>query len=195
MKTLRVSFNRKLIALATLAIVPAAALTMWGQEAQTPGVASDWTHHHVIFSHPGTVQEALQRGNYDRWLKITTNPRYTTQQQKRNGLGTDSPRFTSADVKPVRDSDSPEETDVPAGVPIFGDAFPDGKLPRGLARALKPLRPQPFEFSSKFHEAGGGSNAKKKENHLQRDWSETEGNNGSVGLGHLPATFTTNSAS
>jgi len=184
-----------MIALVALAIVPGAALTMCGQEAQTPGVASDWTHHHVVFSHPGTGEEALQRGNYDRWLKITNNPRYTTQQQKRNGLGTDSSRSASEDVNPLRDLGRTGETEAPADVPILGEAFPGGKLPRGLARALKPLRPQPFEFSSEFHERGAASNAKKKANQLQRDWSETEGNGGSVGLGHLPATFTTNSAS
>ena len=51
---------------------------------QEEGVASDWTHHHLVFSSPGTADEAIRDGTYERWLKIATDPRYILQQQRRS---------------------------------------------------------------------------------------------------------------
>jgi len=47
------------------------------------GIASDWSMHHVIFSNPGTEQEAVANGTYERWLKVVNDPRYIFQQLKR----------------------------------------------------------------------------------------------------------------
>ena len=58
-----------------------------GGAAETPkGMAQDWTTHHVIFSNPGSEEQAIQQGTHDRWLKIVTNPRYIQQQQRRSKL-------------------------------------------------------------------------------------------------------------
>ncbi len=50
--------------------------------AQITGLPEDWTHHHVVFSNPGTEQEALNNGTYDKWLKVVNDPRYILQQLK-----------------------------------------------------------------------------------------------------------------
>ena len=47
------------------------------------GIPSDWSMHHVIFSNPGTEQEAIANGSYERWLKVVNDPRYIFQQLKR----------------------------------------------------------------------------------------------------------------
>jgi len=47
-------------------------------------VADDWTHHHVVFSDPGSALEAMRSGNYGRWYKIVNEPRFGLQQTKRN---------------------------------------------------------------------------------------------------------------
>jgi hypothetical protein len=55
---------------------------MNGQEAE--GVPWDWSHDHVVFSHPGTADEAIQKGAYEHWLKIAADPRYMIQLHKRS---------------------------------------------------------------------------------------------------------------
>ncbi|MFZ0394840.1 MAG: hypothetical protein WBX09_21250 [Terracidiphilus sp.] len=59
------------------------------QDQSTPksGVVTDWSSNHVVFSNPGTQQQAQQRGQYDTWLKIVNDPRYIMQQQRRNSPG------------------------------------------------------------------------------------------------------------
>ena len=47
------------------------------------GLPDDWSHHHLIFSNPGTEQEALAKGTYERWLSVVNDPRYVIQQLKR----------------------------------------------------------------------------------------------------------------
>lgn len=57
------------------------------EQAPVPGLAvvDDWTHHHVIFSNPGTLQEAERNGKLPEWLRIVTHPRYRMQLIKRRG--------------------------------------------------------------------------------------------------------------
>jgi hypothetical protein len=50
---------------------------------QITGMPEDWTHHHIVFADPGTADEAIQKGTYDRWSRIVNDPRYVMQQLKR----------------------------------------------------------------------------------------------------------------
>ena len=50
---------------------------------QGRGVPQDWSHHHLVFSNPGTEEDAIANGTHDHWLKIVNDPRYTIQQLKR----------------------------------------------------------------------------------------------------------------
>lgn len=47
------------------------------------GFVDDWTHHHLVFSNPGTREDAVKNGKLEMWEKITNNPRYQLQQAKR----------------------------------------------------------------------------------------------------------------
>ena len=195
-----VSHSRIWIALIALAIALGAALSLRGQQSQPPGVPSDWTHHHVFFSHPGTIEQAVQNGTYDRWLRIMKDPRYTMQQLKRSGTGAKfraTLQSAPVDGSPLQNPERPGESEADNGAATrrAEDDFPGGALPRGLVRALIPAASQPSEFHAPFREAPASPNAAKRMNRLQRDWSETEGNNGTVGLGHFPATFTGTSTS
>ena len=51
---------------------------------QGRGVTEDWSNHHLIFSDPGTEEDAIANGTHDRWLKIVNDPRYILQQIKRS---------------------------------------------------------------------------------------------------------------
>src|ERR1035441_9477195 len=50
---------------------------------QGRGVPEDWSHHHLVFSNPGTEEDAIANGTHDRWLNIVNDPRYIIQQLKR----------------------------------------------------------------------------------------------------------------
>ena len=53
----------------------------WARQGR--GVPNDWSHHHLVFSNPGTEQDAIANGTHDRWLSIVNDPRYIIQQLKR----------------------------------------------------------------------------------------------------------------
>jgi hypothetical protein len=55
-------------------------------QRETDGFPEDWTHHHVVFSDPGTLHDASARGSFDTWYKIVTDPRFIFQQHKRGPL-------------------------------------------------------------------------------------------------------------
>jgi hypothetical protein len=214
MKTSSASFSGRLIVAVVFTTVLGFTLLMRSQEAQTlgglmpsrttparlsPGVPWDWTHHHVIFSHPGTAQRALRNGTYDRWLKIVTDPRYVIQQLRRSGARLvlpDMPQTPPAEAGPGLSPDLTDKADATseAATPMTEEEFPGGTLPRGLGRALIPPPARPLELLQESPEANSGKPPSKK-NRFHRDWSETEGNNGTTGLGVFPATFTSTSAS
>lgn len=47
------------------------------------GIPHDWTHHHVVFSHPGSFADAVGSGSLANWHRLVTDPRYVIQQRKR----------------------------------------------------------------------------------------------------------------
>ena len=75
----------------TMAMVAAFSVPTHGQDApavhvgntQINGIPDDWTHHHVVFSDPGTEQDAIRNGTHEQWLKTVNEPRYVIQQLKR----------------------------------------------------------------------------------------------------------------
>ena len=207
MKNSRALFSRALIVPTALVTMLGFTLSTRGQEAQTPdgptpnatagqggGLASDWSHHHVIFSDPGTADEALQKGTYDRWLRITNDPRNTTQQLKRSGAGPNpgiigqlSPAYGEVVLEPGGDEDA-----VDPATPTTVEDFPGGRLPRGLAHVLIP--PASHQSRPALPRTPVNPRARKL-NRIQKDWSETMGNDATTGLGSFPATFTSTSAS
>ena len=48
------------------------------------GLVDDWTHHHAIFSNPGTAADALAQGRFEHWYRTVNDPRYVMQVTKRN---------------------------------------------------------------------------------------------------------------
>lgn len=179
-------------------------------EAGNRGLAADWTHRHLIFSQPGTSDEALRNGTYDRWLKITGEPRYAMQQLRRSGAGTamrigteptgaEAERDQDAETGDA-DQESRTENSIEPATPANQQDFAGGAVPRGMMRALIPPRAQRRDSSPEFQSGDDRRNegrkaGRKRENQLTRDWSETEGLGGTTGMGHFPATFTSNAAS
>ena len=101
MSNTRPSWFKWSIISVALAAVAALCISVRAQEAAEPaapntGYVDDWTHHHVVFSNPGTREDAVRNGTLDKWTRITNDPRYKLQQLKRN-LGT---RPVVADTDP-----------------------------------------------------------------------------------------------
>jgi len=71
-----------------LYLVTAALLTGWLTASalaqnSNQSIVDDWTHHHVIFSNPGTREEAMRNGKLQQWDSIVKHPRYRMQQMRR----------------------------------------------------------------------------------------------------------------
>ena len=79
--------------------IPIGAQTATVGNVQITGVPDDWTHHHLVFSDPGTEQDAIRQGKHEQWLKIVNDPRYVIQHLKR---GTEARGPAAADVARIR---------------------------------------------------------------------------------------------
>src|SRR5271165_6339584 len=80
---------------------------------QQRGLPDDWTHHYVVFSNPGTEQQANDGGKYAQWIKIVNDPRFTLQQIKRSrgataleNMGASLGDLPSAEAFPARAPDT-----------------------------------------------------------------------------------------
>jgi|HubBroStandDraft_1064217.scaffolds.fasta_scaffold02235_8 hypothetical protein len=146
------------------------------------GIPDDWTHHHIVFSNPGTEEEAIKNGTHDRWLAIVNDPRYILQQLHRG-----QPAQGSA--APARPAPAPTQLPLPA-TPARGTfAIPavNARRPVQLARDRNTLAINPAP--------GNGAPGPDK-HRLRKDWSMDLGA-GAMGLTTFPAkyTFTTAAAS
>jgi hypothetical protein len=91
--------------------------------AKITGVPEDWTHHHAVFSDPGTEVDALKNGTYSEWSSIVNDPRYIFQQLKRRlpaqGPAADDVARIEEEAR-TRDAAQTEETAGEATAPKFG---------------------------------------------------------------------------
>jgi hypothetical protein len=122
---------------------------------QQRGLPDDWTHHYLIFSDPGTEQQANESGKYEQWFRIVSDPRFTLQQMKRN-----------------RGAKALEDMGVAAGImpigEVFGSSTPNGVSTNGLMNAERwPLGPVPV-------------GSKKP---LKKDWAIAIGGVAATGIG------------
>jgi hypothetical protein len=101
-----------------LGMFAACSLPMRAQEATESsapkvGLVDDWTYHHLVFSNPGTREDAVKDGTLEKWLKVTNDPRYRMQKVKRS-LGT-RPLMVDPDLASGTDALSGRKIDPPKG--------------------------------------------------------------------------------
>jgi len=145
-----------------LALVLGSALLLSGQDAKKQGLPKDWSMHHLVFSKPGLNVPA------DRLQKILKDPRYILQQELRAAMA--APPSLPAPL--VAEKNGPEPD-------ISTATYTGGPLPRGLTKALVP--PTGKEALPTVPD---------KTHRIHKDWSVSEGSNGTTGVGQFPATFT-----
>jgi len=179
------------VALGMGLLVFAALLPGQERPAQKIGVPDDWTHHRLIFSDPGTAEEAARKGTLDRWLRITNDPRYVMQYQKRDAAAKgafnfgrvlppiDARRFVDGEKD---DHSAPVEINVAAG--STRARYP--RLPRGLTPAGR----APFGRFDNQHQPRDPLRPREQTpQSLHEDWSEDMGSGATVGLGMFPAKY------
>src|SRR5947209_4852423 len=103
-----------------------------GQEAPARGIGGpdDWTHHRLIFSNPGTADEAVRTANYSLWLKTVTDPRFVLQREKRDSGAKSA--LKPAQILPRAEAKHPQNDAEPQEDVV--SVVPD-QLPRGLTRS------------------------------------------------------------
>ncbi|MGA2502203.1 MAG: hypothetical protein ABSH20_31050, partial [Tepidisphaeraceae bacterium] len=85
-----------------------------GQIPESQGVPDDWTHHHLVFSNPGTAAEALENGTYDRWMSVVSDPRFALQRMKRGAAA-------RAELRPMLPASRAEAETPEAQMQLFVD--------------------------------------------------------------------------
>ena len=51
-------------------------------ETAPSGVVDDWTFHHLVYSNPGTLADAVRTGTVNRWWGIVNDPRYQMERRR-----------------------------------------------------------------------------------------------------------------
>ncbi len=207
MKNTRASFSWMLMAPVVLGLVMVLTVLTPGQDTEKHKgpIVKDWTNHHLVFSNPGSEEEARRNGTYDRWLKITSDPRYIMQQRERSGAGDQGsgaggqgPGIEVPAATSNSELSNSELFDSELNSPELGMTLEQRnalsvtrRLPSGLMRAILP---PPGGSAGETSDAGSPL---KTHNRLHRDWSETlqatSGTAGAAGatagLGEFPATY------
>lgn len=162
-----------------VALLGAGIVLGQGQIPESKGVPDDWTHHHLVFSNPGTAAEALENGTYDRWVSVVSDPRYALQVTKRAAAA-------NAELRPILPPASRAEAVTPeAQMQLSVDTDnSESRLPRGLMRAApadsKGISAPRFPIPRW---------RRITQSNLRTDWSENLGSNATVGLGMFPAKY------
>ncbi len=105
------------------------------------GVADDWSHHHLVFSNPGTYERTSKNAAaYSKWLTIRYDKRFILQQTKRHADATavnprELPAGGSESVLPVGNVNS-----VRPPIGDFLQMFGEG---RGRPKPLPRPKPKP----------------------------------------------------
>jgi len=126
-----------------LAALAAAALAIAGSRqvaiGQAPGVSGypeDWTHHHLIFSNPGTLADAVRNNSVASWIETNSDIRYIYQQILHNQGAAGQFRPSSID---------------PINLPGQGDGSDVGDwsmLPGSGAKGSPKVYPAKFGFAA-----------------------------------------------
>jgi hypothetical protein len=180
---MRVSITSNLrwcLRLLPLGALVAALAAVPGQNAAPVGLPDDWSHHHVVFSYPGTAVDAVRNGSYDRWARIVTDPRFALQQRKRAAAAAGSelriapaaPGAQADSVSAEQDSyDEPDRTET---------RFVRGVMP---AISFGGEHVVPYGRHRRRHRHPQAPN------NLHMDWSENLGSGATAGEGVYPAKF------
>ena len=150
-----------------------------GAHASLAGFPEDWSHHHVVFSNPGTAAEAAREGRYAEWVRTVSDPRFLLQQRKREANAKANASFPVSTRE--RDVEAPAEETEPAEGRVRLDTRPHS----GVLAAMRADHPEePAQSQPRIP-----PRRRARRPSLQTDWSEDLGPGATLGLGNYPAKF------
>jgi hypothetical protein len=77
--------NIRVLSMAALTAVLHVSVPSFAQSnSNSSGVVDDWTFHRLVFSSPGTQEETIKNGTFERWKAITNDPRYQMEMRRRS---------------------------------------------------------------------------------------------------------------
>ena len=85
MKSRNCLFPAALFALAAIGSVlmlMTPAVVQGNRGVSSLGTPDDWTHHHLVFSQPGSFADAVKSGSFESWYRVVSDPRFVIQQTK-----------------------------------------------------------------------------------------------------------------
>jgi hypothetical protein len=145
------------------------------------GGPDDWTHHRLLFSDPGTADQAMRNGTYSRWSRIVNDPRYILQHEKRDVAAGGALKLDK--LFPLGNAGQVREKH---GTPHGGSRLELDKLPRGIIRT--PANPH-SNFDGTEGNRADSHHRKNETSPLHEDWSENMGSGAKTGLGMFPAKY------
>ena len=182
--------------------IPAMPALGQGAAGQSQPLIQDWTTHHVIFSSPGSADDAIRAGKYEQWLKIVNDPRYIMQQRRRSIHASGTASTHSQVTEPASLKGESGADIEAAGVAAAATEMTfeereilqggNRNLPSGLMRALIPPSGTQRPGLALGVEPSIGNITK---NGMRTDWGENMASGATIGLGDFPATYTTTATS
>jgi len=110
------------------------------------GLPDDWTHRKLVFSNPGTEDDAISNGTHDHWLRTVNDPRYIIQQLKRRSpaQGTRAAEVARLEAGPAVNGAAATRGPMPGhrlrgGWPSLNRSTPTPTAIRGLQAAIVTL--------------------------------------------------------
>ncbi len=97
-----------LVAFALLPVIWSVAPVSAQAVDSSSAVVDDWTHHHVFFSDPGTLTDAMMNGKREEWQRIVDDPRYRLQLMKRSAAN----RAQTGDSAPTNAEDTNDNSSL-----------------------------------------------------------------------------------
>lgn len=79
----------RIFSLAVLVLITIGTLAAQEGKDWRGGLVEDWSSRHLIFSNPGTEDDAWQNGKLNNWDRIVNSPRYQMQEIRRKHLWAD----------------------------------------------------------------------------------------------------------
>ena len=111
---------------------PASKLSRQPASPHHVGVVNDWSFHHLVFSNPGTYEQAIAKGTYSKWINIQYDTRFILQQMRR-----------SSGVKTVTDPGTGGKVAVPPSGMVEPEDLAIGGLRQLRGGPIGPSRPKP----------------------------------------------------
>ena len=160
------------------------------------GLPEDWSHHHLVFSNPGSFQDAETKGDFERWSEIVGSARYQQQQMsmlRRGRVSVAGPLAKDATTLSGQVLAAPHRrlyavwvSFIPLGIAMIGAGF-RRRTAWWLLLLGGLLAIAGFVGcgAGVMHSATGSPNGSS----LTRDWSMNLGSGATVGAGSFPAKY------